>query len=192
MADAAVSGETKELFSEERTVGGGNLRMKTVLLPDGSTQVQLDASEVPDNGNLVLHWGVSASAKKPHEWGAAPESVRPQGTNLFGDGKATRTPFNGGSLVVHVPADVASTEDGPATLVGIALRCNPGSEEQWLHADDGAGVNYLLSHIHTDTHPCKVSLPCKDTGQFFKSTIQWNQTCVYCLQSRLLIAIHLF
>jgi hypothetical protein len=143
VVDAAISdraGEVKELFSIERVVGGGNFKIKSLLLPDGSTQVHLDASEVPDNGNLVLHWGVSTGAKKPHEWDAAPEPIRPQGTSLFGDGKATRSRFNGGSLVIHVPAEFVSMEQGPATLVGIAVRSNPGSEEQWLHADDGAGA----------------------------------------------------
>jgi hypothetical protein len=143
------SGEAKELFSIERVVGGGNLRMKSTLLPDGSVQIHVDASEVPDNGNLVLHWGVSKSSKRPHDWDAAPEPVRPQGTSLFGDGKATRTPFNGGSLVVHVPEEFVSMEDGPATLVGIAVRSNPGSEEKWLHADDGAGAVSTSGSVST-------------------------------------------
>lgn len=141
VADSAVSnsaGEAKELFSIERVVGGGSFRIVSMLLPDGSTEVRMDASEVPDNGNLVLHWGVSKTSKKPHEWDAAPEAVRPPGTSMFGDGKATRTPFNNGSLVIYMPAEFVNMDDGPATLVGIAVRS--GGEEKWLHADDGAGA----------------------------------------------------
>ena len=162
VVDSAVSssaGEAKELFFVERVVGGGNFRVKSLLLPDGSTQVHMDASEVPDNGNLVLHWGVSKSSKKPHDWDAAPEPVRPDGTSLFGDGKATRTPFNGGSLVIHVPEEFVSMDDGPATLVGIAVRSNPGSEEQWLHADDGAGAP-VHGHVHVFLKPNRTHYLC--------------------------------
>lgn len=110
---------------------------------DSSTSVVVDASAVPDNHNLVLHWAVSTSAAPPHEWLPPPPETLPEHSHMFGDGLAARSPIpHDRPLVVHVPASTLEArpeEGGPQTLIGIIVRSGGDGGEKWLHADDGAG-----------------------------------------------------
>jgi alpha-glucan, water dikinase len=128
-----------ELERSSRTVAGGTVTLISAKLPDGSTTVTIDTSQVPDRHGLVLHWGTSPSARRPHEWGAPPDVARPTGSALFGDGLAVRTPIPPDTpLVISFPADTTAGDGAPATLVGIVVRVGRG-EDEWLHAEDGLG-----------------------------------------------------
>lgn len=139
-AAAAPAAEATELLRSTRDVASGTIRVDSHATEDGSVRITIDCTQVPDPNNLVLHWGVSASSTKPHEWGAPPESIRPPNTSMFGDGRAVRSPIPGHEpLTVSVPVATVQDKDGPATLVGIIVRSQNGQEEEWLHADDGLG-----------------------------------------------------
>ena len=140
-ARSQKSKRAKDLGSSERTVGGGTVRLTSQSQPDGSTVVTLDATQVPNNDNLVLHWGASSANKPPHDWEAPPESMRPHGTTLFDDGKAARSPIGarGGPLRIEVPSSLAKKDGSPATMLGIVVRVAGGAEDEWLHAEDGMG-----------------------------------------------------
>eukprot|EP00892_Ulva_mutabilis_P012087 jgi/Ulvmu1/9250/UM005_0350.1 len=139
-AAAAPPAAATELLTSTRDVASGTISIDSHSLEDGSVTVTIDCTRVPDPNNLVLHWGVSASATRPHEWMPPPEAIRPPNTNMFGDGLAARSPIPGHEpLVVRVPADIVADKGGPQSLVGIIVRSVNGQEEDWLHADDGMG-----------------------------------------------------
>ena len=138
-APPARKSAAKEIGRTERTAGGGTVTLSSTVASDGSTTVSIDATQLPDGNNLVLHWGVSPADAPPHDWAPAPQSARPQGTTDFGDGIAARSPLgaNGGALEIKFPADAFQRDDSPKTLLGILVRS--AGEDDWLHAEDGKG-----------------------------------------------------
>ena len=124
------------LHDQVRTVGGGRaVPIKSFLCADtGDVEVIMDVSELSEHDGLELHWAVKGPSGS--QWSLAPESVRPELTRDFGDGKALRSlPDSGSDKVfrIKIPS-TASEESGITGVVGILV-----SGESWLHSEDGKG-----------------------------------------------------
>ena len=125
-----------EIFEDERLVcGGRTVPIRSHVDSDsGEVEVIVDASELDELEDLELHWAVQGP--EGSEWSLAPESIRPENSRDFGDGKALRSlPDSGSDKVfrIKIPS-AASEESGITAVVGILV-----SGESWLHSEDGKG-----------------------------------------------------
>ena len=127
----------KLLHEQVRTVGGGRaVPIKSFLCADtGDVEVIMDVSEISEHDGLELHWAVKGPSGS--QWSLAPESVRPELTRDFGDGKALRvgpSEEGGSTRFRFVVPKSASQEEGVTGIVGILV-----SGDEWLHGEDGLG-----------------------------------------------------
>jgi len=106
----------------------GSLKWQTVRSAQ-SVDVFLEASLLlPADADLLLHWGCIGAVGG--EW-AEPAS-KPAGTTPVGDGKASRSPFEGQArLALSFPLDSA-----PGGLAFV-LYATAGGAEQWLKTSGG-------------------------------------------------------
>ncbi len=109
------SGEEEEVLLFER---------RSVFNPSGSHRMEIESKEfIKENGsgdvyvsvtfslakkddvegndgegveNMVLHWATkTTTSEDPNAWIMAPDAIKPANTSEFGDGIASRTPFDG-------------------------------------------------------------------------------------------------
>ena len=144
------SGEEEEVLLFER---------RSVFNPSGSHRMEIESKEfIKENGsgdvyvsvtfslakkddvegndgegveNMVLHWATkTTTSEDPNAWIMAPDAIKPANTSEFGDGIASRTPFDGNGKLEFT----AKKEDVKEVteIVGILTR-----GEEWLHAEEG-------------------------------------------------------
>ena len=90
-----------------------------------------EGNDGEDLGNMVLHWATkTTTSEDPNAWIMAPDAIKPANTSEFGDGIASRTPFDGNGKLEFT----AKKEDVKEVteIVGILTR-----GEEWLHAEEG-------------------------------------------------------
>ena len=116
----------------DRVETHGTCHMSLVTSPDGTRALNLKAENLlPQGGDLELHWACMYEGSG--EWALPPEGcILPNNTNDAGDGKASRSRFEGdGGLSLTFPPGVGEDVE---RVIGIIVRQADGA---WLHADVG-------------------------------------------------------
>jgi alpha-glucan,water dikinase len=101
----------------------GEGKLSIAVIKEGDRFHVIIITDIP--GNVMLHWGVAAES--PFEWALPPESVRPEGTEIFDD-KAVRTAFVSQDDINRLILEFTRKE----APVGIPFVLTFSDEERWL------------------------------------------------------------